>query len=90
MPRRSRKTQDLATWLGTSQTPLFVLDAERRIRVFNAGLQSLTGWSAADVVGEVCRYAPEAPGQTGAALAASLCPPRKSSKGRSGLSPPRS
>ena len=75
MPRRSRKTQDLATWLGTSQTPLFVLDAERRIRVFNAGLQSLTGWSAADVVGEVCRYAPEAPGQTGAALTASLCPP---------------
>jgi DNA-binding NtrC family response regulator len=75
MPRRSRKTQDLATWLGTSQTPLFVLDAERRIRVFNAGLQSLTGWSAADVVGEVCRYAPETPGSAGAALASSLCPP---------------
>lgn len=75
MPRRTRKTQDLATWLGTSQTPLFVLDAERRIRVFNAGLQALTGWSAPDVVGEVCRYAPEDPGQTGAALAASLCPP---------------
>jgi len=75
MPRRSRKTQDLATWLGTSQTPLFVLDAARRIRVFNAGLQALTGWSAADVVGEVCRYAPDSPGSPGAALAASLCPP---------------
>ena len=89
MPRRSRKTQDLATWLGTSQTPLFVLDAERRIRVFNAGLQSLTGWTAADVVGEVCHYAPESPGSAGAALASSLCPPPKSSPARNGSSQPR-
>ncbi|RPI86515.1 MAG: hypothetical protein EHM42_05925 [Planctomycetaceae bacterium] len=82
MPRRSRKTSDLATWLGTSRTPLFVLDAERRIRVFNAGCQSLTGWSAADVVGEVCQYASVADVTGGSALAASLCPPPEAIAGQ--------
>ncbi|MFN8857777.1 MAG: sigma 54-interacting transcriptional regulator [Planctomycetaceae bacterium] len=75
MPRRSRKTQDLATWLGTSLTPLFVLDTERRIRVFNAGCQALTGWTPPDVVGEVCQYTQPVETATGTALAASLCPP---------------
>jgi len=75
MPRRPRKTQDLATWLGTSLTPLFVLDAERRIRVFNAGCQALTGWTPPDVVGEVCQYTQAPDSVSGGALAASLCPP---------------
>lgn len=75
MPRRSKRSSDLATWLGTAATPIFVLDPQRRIRVFNAGCQALTGWTAADVVGEVCHYASIADLAGGAALAASLCPP---------------
>ncbi|MCY2962187.1 MAG: sigma 54-interacting transcriptional regulator, partial [Planctomycetota bacterium] len=75
MPRRPKKHTDLATWLGTASTPLFVLDPERRIRVFNAGCQSLTGWTAADVVGVVCQYASVADVTGGVALAANLCPP---------------
>lgn len=81
MPRRSRKTSDLATWLGTASTPLFVLDSDRRIRVFNAGCQALTGWSAADVVGEVCQYASVGDLAGGVALAASLCPPAEAMGG---------
>lgn len=75
MPRRPKPLSNLAVWLGTSRTPLFVLDAERRIRVFNTGCQELTGWKGAEVVGEVCLYA-SGPRESGvAALAQSLAPP---------------
>ena len=75
MPRRPKPLSNLAVWLGTSRTPLFVLDADRRIRVFNAGCQELTGWKAPDVVGEVCLYS-TTPRESGpAALAGSLAPP---------------
>lgn len=75
MPRRPKPLSNLAVWLGTSQTPLFVLDAERRIRVFNAGCQELTGWKAPDVVGEVCVFSTSPRDSGPAALAASLAPP---------------
>lgn len=87
MARRSRSAADLATWLGKSATPLFVLDPQRRIRLFNAGCQALTGWSAADVVGEVCHYGQTADTGGPQALAASICPPPEAFQGREVVMP---
>jgi DNA-binding NtrC family response regulator len=75
MAKRKKKAGDLNSWLGSTTAPVFVIDSERRICVFNAGCQALTGWGAGEVVGETCHYGsvPEIAGA--AALAASLCPP---------------
>jgi transcriptional regulator with PAS, ATPase and Fis domain len=72
---KRKKTNDLNAWLGSTATPVFVLDSERRICAFNEGCQLLTGWDAGAVVGEACHYGsvPEIAGA--AAHAASLCPP---------------
>ena len=75
MAKRKKKTTDLDYWLGNTVTPVFVLDPERCIRAFNRGCQALTGWSAADVIGEMCHYASLSELAGAGALAASLCPP---------------
>lgn len=81
MPRRPKPLSNLADWLGTSQTPLFLLDSEARIRVFNRGCQELTGWTASDVVGEVCHFATAARATGSASLAVSIAPPPEVLKG---------
>jgi DNA-binding NtrC family response regulator len=75
MAKRKKKTTDLDYWLGSTVTPVFALDSERRIRAFNAGCQSLTGWAPGDVLGETCHYGSVSEIAGAAALAASLCPP---------------
>ncbi len=75
MGKRKKRTTDLDYWLGNTVTPVFVLDSERCIRAFNSGCQALTGWSAADVIGETCHYASVSELAGAGALAASLCPP---------------
>jgi DNA-binding NtrC family response regulator len=75
MAKRKKKTTDLDYWLGNTVTPVFVLDPERCIRAFSRGCQALTGWSAADVIGETCHYASVSELAGAGALAASLCPP---------------
>src|SRR6516225_1280022 len=75
MGKRKKKAGDLNAWLGSTTTPVFVIDSERRICVFNEGCEALTGWEAGSIIGEACHYGsvPEIAGA--AALAASLCPP---------------
>lgn len=74
MPRRRKKAPGFEYWLGTASLPVYVLDAQRKIVAFNAGCQALTGWQAAEVVGEVCQYNSAEQGGVNA-LTASLCPP---------------
>jgi DNA-binding NtrC family response regulator len=79
MGKKKRKRSDLGSWLGGS-IPLYVLDTERRVRVFNRACEALTGWSAAEVNGEVCHYGvSEVTGA--AALACGLCPPPEALNG---------
>jgi len=52
MPTRSRR--GLATWLTTSSSPLFVLDARRVVLVFNRGCEMLTQWSSEEILGKTC------------------------------------
>jgi DNA-binding NtrC family response regulator len=73
--KRKKKTTELDYWLADGTRPVFVIDAQRRIRSFNAACQALTGWDAADVIGETCSYVSALEAAGSAALAASLCPP---------------
>jgi DNA-binding NtrC family response regulator len=75
MAKRGRKGNELGPALAKTGTPLFLLDRERRLVAFNSGCELLTGWTAAEVVGETCHYASISDLAGAAALAASLCPP---------------
>jgi DNA-binding NtrC family response regulator len=75
MAKRKKKTTDLDYWLAGAALPVFVIDGDRVLRAFNAGCQELTGWAAADVVGQTCHYGSASETGGAAALAASLCPP---------------
>jgi DNA-binding NtrC family response regulator len=75
MAKRKKRTTDLGYWLGSTVTPVFVVDAERRIRAFNAGCEALTGWTAGELLGEMCHYGSVSELAGAAALASGLCPP---------------
>lgn len=62
-------------WLAETQTPLFVLDARRKVLFFNRGCEELTGWEAGDVIGQVCDYVSESDYDQVESLTGSLCPP---------------
>ena len=82
MPQRARTTRRLEVWLKDTDLPLFVLNAQRRLVFFNHGCERLTGWTAADVMGQVCDYLSEPDAQTPAALLAALAPPPEAWLGR--------
>jgi DNA-binding NtrC family response regulator len=75
MAKRKKKTTELDYWLAGATLPVFVIDSDRALRAFNVGCQELTGWAAADVLGETCHYGSGSETGGAAALAASLCPP---------------
>src|SRR5579863_6054319 len=75
MAKRKKKSTELDYWLSGATLPVFVIDGKRTLRSFNTGCQELTGWAAADVIGETCHYGSESETRGAAALAASLCPP---------------
>lgn len=75
MPKRTRTTRRLEVWLKDTDLALFVLNAQRRLVFFNRGCERLTGWAAADVLGQQCLYVSEAEPQTAVALLAALAPP---------------
>lgn len=62
-------------WLADAATPLFLLDARRKVLFFNHGCEVLTGWSAGDVIGQVCDYVSEPDHSQVESLTGSLCPP---------------
>ncbi len=82
MPKHARTTRRLEVWLKDTDLPLFVLNAQRRLVFFNHGCERLTGWSAANVLGQVCDYLSEPDVQAPAALLAALSPPPEAWLGR--------
>jgi transcriptional regulator with PAS, ATPase and Fis domain len=77
MAKRAKKNRRLDVWLAESRTPIFVLDHRRTVVAFNAGCEALTGWSAAELLGETCPYATAADAAGAQVLAAALCPPHE-------------
>lgn len=75
MAKRVRTTRRLEVWLKDTDLALFVLNAQRRLVFFNRGCEQLTGWSAADLLGQKCDYVSESDSHTTAALLAALAPP---------------
>ena len=82
MPKHARTTRRLEVWLKDTDLPLFVLNAQRRLVFFNHGCERLTGWAAANVLGQVCDYLSEPDAQAPAALLAALAPPPEAWLGR--------
>ncbi len=56
MKRRKTQTGNLTRLLGSGSTPLYVLNAQRRVLVFNRGCEELTGFPSDEVVGQTCLY----------------------------------
>ena len=55
---------------------------DRRISFFNEGCQALTGWSADEVVGQLCEFVTEPQENSPESLAACLCPPPAAFEGK--------
>jgi len=62
-------------WLSSTTTPVFVLDDRRRVLFFNVGCEQLTGWSAGDVIGQICDFVSEPDPAQVESLTGALCPP---------------
>jgi DNA-binding NtrC family response regulator len=75
MPRTSRPRRGLLSWLTNAAAPVFVLNERRVVLFYNRGCQKLTGWTAADVIGQSCEYASGGDPNELATLTGSLCPP---------------
>ncbi|MBX3436782.1 MAG: sigma 54-interacting transcriptional regulator, partial [Planctomycetaceae bacterium] len=82
MSPQARPRRGLATWLASTATPLFVVDPRRRIVFFNAGCVHLTGWSAAEVLGQTCDFVSQPDHTQLEALTGVLCPPPQAFEGR--------
>jgi len=74
MPKRRRST-GFEAWLNAAQTPMYLLDKRRQVTIFNRGCEELTGWSADEVVGELCDYTSPGDDENLDQLLSVLCPP---------------
>jgi PAS domain S-box-containing protein len=75
MKKRTHKSRKLETVFNAVTVPLFLLDARRIVQFFNSGCEELTGWSAAEVLGTVCDYAPGSDPAQVETLTGRLAPP---------------
>ncbi|MEX0586765.1 MAG: sigma 54-interacting transcriptional regulator [Pirellulales bacterium] len=83
MRRTTRIRRGLLSWLTNATLPVFVLDERRVVLFFNQGCEQLTGWTAADLIGQVCDYHSSGdPGSIQTAVSR-LCPPPDVLAGRS-------
>ncbi len=74
MAKRRRST-GFEAWLNAAQTPMYLLDKRRQVTIFNRGCEELTGWSADEVVGELCDYTSPSDNENLEQLLSVLCPP---------------
>lgn len=65
-----------------SSTPLFLLDAKRRLLLFNLGCRELTGWAFEDLPRQPCDYVSEADPSSAEAVLAVCAPPAEVFQGQ--------
>lgn len=75
MAKRGTRRIRLETALNAVETPVFVVDADRRVVFVNQGCEQLTGWATAEVHGRVCSLGSSAEPDSVDALTEALCPP---------------
>ena len=69
------RTTKIDRWLNSTVTPVALVSSRRSVVFLNFGFANLTGWSADDIVGNVCEYRTDAPRGTIEDLLCCLCPP---------------
>ena len=75
--RTSRKKIRFEAAINAVDSPVFLVDGQRRIVFLNDGCEALTGWTLPEVVGSVCEFASSGDAGSVEALAGSLCPPQE-------------
>ncbi|MFO0919425.1 MAG: PAS domain-containing protein [Planctomycetaceae bacterium] len=71
-----------ARWINNSTTPMFLIDRDRRLQLFNLGCTLWTGWPADDVIARVCDYVAEPDSQSREAVLSVCAPPPEVWQGR--------
>ncbi len=72
-----------ARWISNSGTPVFLVDPDRRLALFNQGCTEWTGWTAEEVLSRVCDYVTEPDSHDLAAVLAVCAPPPQAWQGQS-------
>ncbi|HSG73127.1 MAG TPA: helix-turn-helix domain-containing protein [Planctomycetaceae bacterium] len=73
MAKQGRRKISLDGWLNSVTTPVYFIDARRRVRFFNHGCVTLFAWESAEVLGKICDYHSEDSGVD--QFLGTLCPP---------------
>lgn len=68
--------------LADAKTPVFLLDAKRRLLLFNAGCQESTGWSSEEILGLICDFVTVADSHSREAVLAACAPPAEVWEGK--------
>ena len=79
--RASRKKIRFEAAINAVDSPVFLVDAQRRVVFLNEGCQTLTGWTLPEVVGSVCEFASSGDAGSIEALTGALCPPQETIDG---------
>ena len=83
-----RKSKGLVAWLAATDSPMFVLDARRKIVFFNHGCEELTGWTAPELLGKICEYRSVGDPESIDAITSALClPPHENAAGSATAGP---
>ena len=79
--RASRKKIRFEAAINAVESPVFLVDADRRVVFLNDGCQALTGWPLTEVVGSVCEFVSSGDAASIESLTGSLCPPQETFDG---------
>ncbi len=75
MKKGSGRHTRLETRLSSLETPLFLLDASRKIVFFNQGCEKILEWSADEILGQTCDFAVDTDPDECESVCNILCPP---------------
>ncbi|QDU06742.1 sigma 54-interacting transcriptional regulator [Gimesia aquarii] len=81
MKKGTGRLARLETRLSSLDTPLFLIDASRKVLFFNQGCEKILEWSADDIIGQTCDYAVDTDPDECESVCNLLCPPPEVFKG---------
>ena len=79
--RATRRKIRFEAAINAVESPVFLVDAQRRVVFMNDGCQTLTGWTLPEVVGAVCEFKSSGDAASLETLTGTLCPPQETLDG---------
>jgi len=79
--RTSRKKIRFEAAINAVESPVFLVDADRRVIFLNDGCATLTGWTLAETAGEICEFSSTGEAASIEAFTGVLCPPQETLDG---------